>query len=111
MNIAAHQPPPGLQVVLWEHVAPVFAKLAALEQKVEQLEAGQSEWVDTKEAQRITGIKSADTLKRLREQPGSLLVVKKEGKTGRMPMYLRKSLLLYNASKVLAPRRPAAKLF
>lgn len=58
-----------------------------------------SEWVDTKEAMRITGIKQAQTLKRERERPGTVVKVKFEGRTSSTPRYLRSSLLEYNEKK------------
>ena len=100
-------PPTPLQVVLWEHIAPLIDYIQTMEKRVSQLERGLSEWVSQQEAMRITGIKSADTLKRLRELPNAIIIVRKEGKT---PLYLRASLIAYCESKIRKPTQPGRNL-
>ena len=104
------QTPTFPQVVLWEHVAPLFAEVAQLKSELAQLKRLSAEWVDTKEALRITGIKSGDTLKRLRELCDSPIIVRVEGKTAKQPKYSRTSLVAYCESKILQPTRPGRNL-
>ena len=98
------EPPAPLQFVLWEHIAPLIDYIQTLESRVIQLEEGLSEYVDTKEALRITGIKTPETLKRERERPGTLIITKSEGETNKHPRYLRASLIAYNESRRARPR-------
>jgi predicted mannosyl-3-phosphoglycerate phosphatase (HAD superfamily) len=75
-----------------EHTKPLKAEL----QLIKLL---QSEWVDTKEALKITGLKKAQTLKAERERPGTVVVFKMEGRMCSTPRYLRASLIAYNDRK------------
>jgi hypothetical protein len=84
-----------------ERVKPIEAELLLVKSLL-------SEWVDTREAMKITGIKQAQTLKKERERPGTVLVVKFEGETHKSPRYLRTSLLEYNRLRTL--RREAGRL-
>ncbi|GAB3877168.1 hypothetical protein GCM10028824_36610 [Hymenobacter segetis] len=103
-------PPTPLQLVLWEHIAPLIDYIQALEKRVNQIERGQSEWVSTKQALQITGIKSGDTLKRLRELPNAIIIVRFEGKTSKQPKYLRASLIAYCESRIRKPTQPGRNL-
>lgn len=104
------QTPTFPQVVLWEHVAPLFAEVDNLKRELAIMKRLQSEWVDTKEALQITGIKSGDTLKRLRELCDSPIIVRFEGKTAKQPKYSRASLVAYCESKILKPTLPGRNL-
>ncbi len=73
--------------------------LKPLKAELQLVKSLQSEWVDTKEALKITGIKTAQTLKRERERPGTVVVFKMEGKMCSTPRYLRASLIAYNEKK------------
>lgn len=84
----------------------VEEKIKPLMDKVQKLEAQQDEWVNTKEATRITGV-TDDTLKAERDRPRTLIEVKFEGKTGKKPLYSRASLLAYNESRT--QRRTAGR--
>jgi uncharacterized protein (UPF0335 family) len=107
MNTAPSPIPPSLQLVQWEQFKPFIDRMERLERELAAVKALQSEWVDTKEALRITGIKSGDTLKRLRERPDAVIVVKLEGKTSKQPRYLRSSLIAYNETRRDYSRQPA----
>jgi hypothetical protein len=96
------QPKPYFFMERAEVEALLAAKLAPLLERIVQLEEGLTEYVDTKEAMRLTGL-TAETLKTHRERPGTLIVVKLEGKTGAHPQYLRSSLIAFNKSR---QRRP-----
>jgi hypothetical protein len=89
--------------------ARVAERLKPIGADIQLIKSLQSEWVDTKEAMRITGIKQAQTLKKERERLGTALVVKFEGRTGKSPRYLRASLLEYNERKT-QHRRPGRVL-
>jgi hypothetical protein len=78
----------------------VSEAMIPLEQELQLIKSLQNDWVNTKEAMRITGIKQAETLKAERERPSTLIVVKFEGTTGKMPLYLLTSLLAYNDSRI-----------
>jgi hypothetical protein len=78
--------------------AQVAERLKPIEAELRLVKSLLSEWVDTKEAMKITGVKS-QTLKRERERPGTVVKVKFEGKTSTSPRYLRTSLLEYNDRK------------
>ena len=110
MSPLAPQTPTFPQVVLWEHVAPLFATVDRLEKELAQIKRLQSEWVDTKEAKAITGIKSCAALKRQRERANSPIIVRLEGTGNKTPMYLRASLHAYCESKVLQPAQPGRNL-
>ena len=75
-----------------------------MRERIARLEAMQSEFVSTTEAVRITG-KSDDTLRIERDRPGTLIVYKMEGRTGKQPRYCRASLVRYNESR---PQRRGA---
>jgi len=78
-----------------------------LEAELQLVKSLQDEWVDTKTALKIIGRKKPQTLKAERERPGTLIVVKFEGKMSSTPRYLRASLLAYNDRKT--KRRVTAK--
>jgi hypothetical protein len=78
-----------------------------LRKRIEYLESCLTEWVDTKEAMRITGIKSPDTLKTERERLGTLIKAKLEG---RKPLYSRASLLAYNEARSVRGYKPKVEL-
>jgi hypothetical protein len=82
--------------------------LKPLQNELALIKSLQDEWVNTTEAMRITGIRQAQTLKIERERPGTKLVVKFEGKTGRLPRYLRTSLLAHNENKTQSRREGRA---
>jgi hypothetical protein len=82
-----------IQQLIAEAVRPLQEELALVKSLI-------PEWVNTKEAMRLTGIKQAETLKAIRERPKTLLIVKFEGKT---PLYLRSALIAYNDSKQQKP--------
>lgn len=73
-----------------------------LKRKLAFIESCQTEWVDTREAMRITGIKSPDTLKSERERANTQIKAKLEG---RKPLYSRASLLAYNLERSVRPSR------
>jgi hypothetical protein len=70
-----------------------------LKAELQLVKSLQSEWVDTKEALKITGIKKAQTLKAERERPGTVIIFKFEGSMCNTPRYLRASLIAYNDKK------------
>jgi hypothetical protein len=75
-----------------------FKEIASpLEAEVKLVKSLISEWVDTKEAMRLTGVKQAETLKAERERRGTLIEYKLEGIS---PRYLRSSLVAYSERKV-----------
>lgn len=80
-----------IQHLITEAVRPLQEELALIKSLI-------PDWVNTKEAMRLTGIKQAETLKAERERPKTLIVVKFEGKK---PLYLRSSLITYNESRTL----------
>ena len=94
-----------LQLVDFDQVQQMIrAAIEPLERKLKLVEASQSEWVDTKEAMRLTGIRCADTLKAEREREHTALIVKFEGRTGKIPKYLRSSLLAHSETKTYRHR-------
>lgn len=107
MSPAAAPAPPPLLLVPWEYHLDLLRRFEVLERKLSNIEAQQSEWVDTKTAKVITGIKSCAALKRKRELPNSLIIVRFEGKT---PKYLRASLVAYCDSKIRKPVLPGRNL-
>jgi hypothetical protein len=94
--------PPTYQFVQYIEVQQMItAAVEPLKNKILQLDSARlAEWVDTKEAMRLTGIKQAETLKAERERPHTKLVVKFEGKKRKMPRYLVSSLLAYNEARM-----------
>jgi hypothetical protein len=102
---------PFYQFVEVGEVSEMIAEaIRPLQAKIIELEQGQSEYVDTKEAMRITGIKTAGSLKRERERAGTLIITKKEGETSKHPRYLRASLHAYNESRRVRPYEIARNL-
>lgn len=97
---------PSYQFVDRGHFDALVDRIAVLEKSLGALQAGQSEWVDTKEALRLTGLKCGETLKAERERPGTRVRVKFEGSTNKQPRYLRSSLVAYNEARTLR-HRPA----
>lgn len=107
MNPVANQPPPSARSGYFfmeraEVEQLLNDRLGPLLQEIAQLKEGLSEYVDTKEAKRLTGL-TAETLKVHRERPGTLIIVKPEGKTGSHPQYLRSSLIEFNKSRQMRP--------
>lgn len=96
---------PSFDFVVYDDFAPLMQRLEALERQIVDLKNNQTEYVDTKEALRITGLKHGQSLKAARERPGSLVIVKFEGINNQIPRYLRSSLLAYNEANVRKPRR------
>ena len=78
----------------------IQASEAKTDARIKELEEQLSQWVDTKTALQMTGIKSAEWLKELRERPESLIVFKREGK---LVKYLRTSLIAYSKANVRRP--------
>jgi predicted mannosyl-3-phosphoglycerate phosphatase (HAD superfamily) len=105
MNTSTH--PNGMPASMLDFMIALSTYLRELvEEQIQPLKAElhfikslQSEWVDTKEALKITGLKKAQTLKAERERLGTVVVVKFEGKMCSTPRYLRTSLLAYNDKK------------
>lgn len=93
--------PTPLLLVQWSQLLPLITRLETLEKELTELKQGQSEWVDTKEALRMTGLKCGDTLKAERERPNTRVRVKFEGSTNKQPRYLRSSLIAYNEARTL----------
>lgn len=92
-----HDSIPSYQFVQIEDVNRMIeAAVKPLIIKILQLEAGLSEWVRNKEAMQITGIQSSDTLKKYREQKGSLIVHEMHGK---IPYYRRSSLIEFRHNR------------
>lgn len=90
---------PTYQFVDAVHFNAVLIRLEHIEQELEKVQAGQSEWVDTKTALHLTGLKSGETLKAERERKNTKVVVKFEGITNKQPRYLRSSLIAYNEAR------------
>lgn len=89
--------PPSYQFVDYRQVQEmILAAVEPLQKELNLVKSLQSEWVDTKEALKMTGLRSAETLKAERERHNTKLIVKFEGK---FPKYLRISLLAYNEAK------------
>lgn len=97
---------PSYQFIDAAHFAALLGRIEVLEQALGRVQAGQSEWVDTKEALRLTGLKCGETLKAERERPRTRILVKFEGRTNKQPRYLRASLLAYNEARTVR-HRPA----
>jgi hypothetical protein len=74
-------------------------QIQPLKVELQLIKSLQDEWVDTKTALKITGLKKGQTLKIERERPGTLLVVKFIGSMSNTPRYLRTSLLAYSDKK------------
>lgn len=83
----------------------IEAATQPLLQKIELLESLTDEWVETKVALKLTGIKSRTTLALERERPSSLLQYEGIGKAIR---YSRASCIAFTESKRLGKtvRRP-----
>ena len=90
---------PTYQFVDAQHFTAVLGRLESIEKELHEIKLGQSEWVDTKEALRLTGLKSGETLKAERERKNTRVVVKFEGSTNKQPRYLRASLIAYNEAR------------
>jgi hypothetical protein len=100
MNIEAQTLAAELLDALYRLInARVAELLKPLEAELQLVKSLQDEWVDTKTALRITGLKKAQTLKAERERPGTLVAVKFEGEMSNTPRYSRASLLAYNDKK------------
>ena len=82
----------------------VAEKIKPLQEELALIKSLQDSWVNTKEAEKITGIKS-QALKKERERPGTVIEFKLEGTR---PFYLRTSLLEYSAKKTV--RRHAGRI-
>jgi hypothetical protein len=79
----------------------VEERVRPIQDELQFVKSQLSEWVDTREALRLTGLKQAESLKAERERPGTLLVYKFEGKGNRLPRYLRSSILAYNERRTM----------
>ena len=91
--------PPSYQFVDFAQVQQMInAAMEPLQKELELIKSLQSEWVDTKVALKMTGLKSAETLKAERERLNTKLIFKLEGK---FPKYLRASILAYNEAKTV----------
>lgn len=94
-------------MVPWEQHLALLSRVEQLEKELSVIKALQSEWVTTSEAKIITGIKSCAALKRKRELPDAIIIVRFEGKK---PLYLRSSLVAYCDSKIRKPVLPGRNL-
>jgi hypothetical protein len=80
-------------------------KIKPLQDELKLVKSRVSEWVDTKEAARISGI-TDDTLRAERKRPGTLIRVKFEGSK---PYYLRDSLVAYSEARIHIYRHGAGR--
>ena len=105
MSALPSTPRTGFDFIQYADFVPFMQRMEAMEQELSDLKKNQTEYVSQQEALKITGLKHGQSLKAVRERPGSLIVVKFEGKNNQTPRYLRQSLLDYNQSKVRPPQR------